>query len=480
MIIKKYFDKKGLPLRPALTFSDVSIVTKFSDLRRRSDLNNFRTSLGGGFFLNIPIVSANMDTVTDSRLAIALARIGGLGFIHQFFPIDARVREVEKVKRADSSLVEDPVTISSDATLGEAKLKMSAYGISSILVVDGKKLTGILTTRDYRFKTEKDYDLPVSNLMKRGVLVTGRPGMKIEEAIKIFEKTKVEKLPLVDAGGRIKGLITAKDILKSLQYPDALKDKKGKLAVGATIGVGGKYFEEAERLLSAGADALLIDTARAGSVIAVEAVKNLRKKFPKTAIIAGNIDNPEHVGILADAGADCIKVGIGPGARCKTRMVAGVGTPQIHAVASCKAVAEKAGVSIIADGGIKGSDDFAKALVAGADSVMIGSLFAGTDESPGLLVRKGNQLIKEYRGSASLEHQLDRLEKGTLDEIRNPEGESSPVPYAGSVAYVVKGLMDGLRSSMSYVGAHDIKEFQEKGEFLWVSNEGYNEGKPRI
>lgn len=481
-VVKRYFKKKGLPWRPALTFNDVSIITKFSDIPSRSALKDFRTLLGNNFYLNIPIVSANMDTVTESELAIALARLGGLGFIHQFLPIEKRAREVARVKRADNALIENPVTISDKATLGEAKAKMKEHDISSILVVDEYgRLWGIITSRDYRFETNDQ--LPVTEVMKWIPLVSAKPGIGLAKAQEIFEKNRIEKLPLVDERGRLCGLMSAKDILKIQHYPVALRDKKGRLAVGATVGVSGNYLSEAEQLLIFGADVILIDTARGGSTImvdAIRAVRNLKKKFPSMIIVAGNIDNAKHVEILAKAGADCVKVGVGPGARCKTRMVAGVGAPQVYAVASCAAVAKKIGVPIIADGGIRGSDDLAKALVAGADAVMIGSLFAGTDESPGLRIRKGNQFFKEYRGSASLEHQLDRIKADIIDEVREPEGESAPVPYAGSVAYVVKGLMGGLRSAMSYMGAWTIKEISKKGELLWVTNQGYEEGKPQV
>ncbi len=478
--VSDYFRFKGLPLQPALTFSDVTIKTRYSDIRKRSDLENFRVSLSQTFSLNIPIISANMEDVTDADMAIALARIGGLGFIHQFFPLEERVKEVQRVKRADNFRIHDPLTIISTATLGEARAKMNEHGISSILVVNELKLLcGILTSRDYRFKNKRDDHLPVSKVMCSGQLVTAGPNTTLEEAMEILEKHKIEKLPLVDSRGLVHGLISAKDIEKRILFPHAVRDKNGRLAVGVALRLTADYIEEARQLIEAGADVLLLDTARAGSSIAVEATKKLRRKFPKSVLIVGNIDNPEHVLLLAKAGADCVKVGIGPGARCKTRMVAGVGTPQIYAIAACSAVAKAEGIFVIGDGGIRGSDDFAKALVAGADAVMLGSLLAGTDESPGLLIRKGNQLWKQYRGSASLEHQLERIKKGSLDEIRNPEGESAPIAYAGSVSYVIKNMLDGLRSSMSYVGAKNIHELQEFGEFLWVSNQGYEEGKPR-
>lgn len=478
-LVKSYFEKKGLPWRPALTFSDVSIITKFSDVLRRSDLNDFRVSLSKNFFLNIPIVSANMEDVTGAKMAIALARLGGLGFIHQFFPIEERVRRAEKVKRADNALIENPVKVLDTANFGEVKQLMKTYDVSSVLVVDCDNcLVGIVTSRDYRF--QNNYDLPVRSIMKPMPLVVAGMNIGREEAEKVLDRLKIEKLPLVDDKNKLLGLITARDMLKEKEFPNALRDKKGRLCVGAAVGVSGNYLSETEKLLAAGADVILVDTARAGSVIAVETVRAIREKFPEAVIAVGNIDNPEQVPILVKAGADCIKVGVGPGARCKTRVVAGVGAPQVYAVSACSAIAKQFGVSIIADGGIRDSGDFAKALVAGADAVMLGSLLAGTNEAPGLLIRKENQLWKQYRGSASLEHQMERIQRGTLGEIRNPEGESAPVPYVGSVSDVVGGLIDGVRSSESYVGARNLKEYQERTEFLWISNEGYEEGKPNV
>ncbi len=475
-----YFDKKGLPLRPALTFADVTIVTKFSEVVKRSDLNNFKTHLSKNFTINLPITSANMGDVTGPCMAIALARLGALGFLPQFGSIEDRVDAVRQVKRVDNERIDEPLTVSHSAKLGDAWKLMRKHGVSSVLVVDSKKnLKGILTSRDYRFRSEKDSSLPIKSVMTSKDIITGGSNISMDGAMKLFEKYKIEKLPLVDKSGKVSGLISAKDVEKRKQYPNAVRDKNGRLAVGAGLRLTGDYVKEAADLLEVGTDVLLLDTARAGAEIVVDATKKIRKKFPAATLVVGNIDNPEHVRLLADAGADCVKVGIGPGARCKTRLVAGVGTPQLHAIASCVSAAKAAGIYVIGDGGIKGSDDFSKALVAGADSVMIGSLLAGTDEAPGILMRKGNQLWKQYRGSASLDHQLERIQKGSLDEIRNPEGEAALVAYAGSVDSVIKGLIDGLKSSMSYTGARTIKEFHEKGEFLWVSNSGYEEGKPR-
>ena len=482
MLVKRYLKWKGLPIRPALSFDDVQIINNISDINSRSDIKNLRIQLAKSFFLNIPIVSANMDTVTDARMAIAMARLGGLGFIHQFFPIEERVRQVMEVKRADNALIENPITIVKTATLGEAKKKMAEYKISSILIVnENGALAGILTSRDYRFK-END-DLSVTEVMGGGnteAMKIALVGISRKEAAEMLEKYKIEKLPIVDKDGFVKGLISAKDILKEKEFPNAVKDEKGRLVVGATLRLNTDYLREASLLLTAGADVLLLDTARAGSTRVGEAVKNLRAKFKNAILVVGNIDTPEEVEFLAKAGADCVKVGIGPGAACKTQEETGVGLPQLYAIATCAAMAKKLGIYMIADGGIRNGACLSKALVAGADAVMIGSLFAGTEEAPGITFRKGNQLWKHYRGSASLEHQLDRIKSGSLDEVRNPEGESGVIPYAGSVISVINGLLGGLRSSMSYVGAKTLEEYWSLGKFMWRTNAGKEEGKPRI
>lgn len=301
----------------------------------------------------------------------------------------------------------------------------------------------------------------------------------MEDAKNLLDEKRLEKLPLVDKDKKLCGLISVKDIEKRRQYPNAVRDAHGRLAVGVGLRLTGDYCDEAKQLISAGADVLLLDTARAAAEVVIEATRKLRLMFPDATLVVGNIDNPDHVKLLADAGADCVKVGIGPGARCKTRLVAGVGTPQLHAIASCVAVAKSLGIYVIGDGGIRGSDDLCKAMAAGADAVMIGSLLAGTDEAPGKLEIEKGELKKRYRGSASQAHQEERIQKGSLGEIRNPEGESASVPYSGSVDRIVKSLIDGLKSSMSYAGAWNLAEYNELTEFLWVSNSGYDEGKPR-
>lgn len=477
--IKKILKAKHLPDYQALTFSDVAIQSEWSDVAHRSDLNNFKSYLSKNFYINIPLISANMGDVTNYKTAIAMARQGGLGFIPQFTSLEDRISQIKKVKRADNILIEDPITASPDITLSEAKKIMSSHSVTSLLVInEQRKLIGILSYKDYRFV--EDDSVLISEIMRKDSLRVAPPKTTRNQAIEIFSKYGLEKLPLVKEDNTLIGLMTAKDILKEKIYPNAIKDSKGRLCVGAALRLSGDYLNEAKEFLNAGADVLLLDTARAGSDITQEAVKKIKKTFPKCVLVVGNIDNPEHVYKLAKAGADCLKVGIGPGSRCKTRMVAGVGVPQITALAKCYAVANLLGVKIISDGGIKDSSDLAKALASGADTIMAGSLFAGTDESPGLLVRKGNQLWKRYRGSASLDHQIERIQNGSLDVARNPEGESADVAYSGSVHYVIQGLIDGLRSSMSYVGAKDLNQFRQKSKFVWVSNSGFEEGKPRI
>lgn len=477
-LIRKYFRKKGLPQKIALTFNEVIIRDKFSSIRSRSEILNLKTRLSADVSLNIPVVSANMDTVTNSKMAVALARLGGIGFIHQFFSIDERAREIGTVKRADNAVIEQPIRIKKTATLATAKKMMAKYGISSILAVDeNNKLAGILTARDYRFKNGDK--IRVDSIMTPVPLITAPPNITRREAELLFEKNKIEKLPLIDGSGAVAGLITAKDIMKEKSYPFACRDLKGRLRVGATLRLNADYLYESEALLRAGADILLLDTARANSELTANATTAIKNKFPEVPLIVGNIDTPEAAAMLIEAGADCLKIGIGPGSACKTREVAGIGIPQLYAVVSCAAIAKKKNIPLIADGGIRSGADLSKALAAGANAVMIGGLFAGTDESPGELFRDANQQWKIYRGSASLEHQFDRIEFGSLDKIRSPEGVPRRILYTGSVKTVIDELLDGLRSSMSYVGAANLEEFWEKSEFLWQTSGGYEEGKPR-
>ncbi|MBI2640672.1 MAG: IMP dehydrogenase [Candidatus Sungbacteria bacterium] len=477
-LVNSYLIQKGLPQDIAVTFDDVTILDFKSDIPSRSSIIDTRSHLARDIFLSTPLVSANMDTITESRMAIALARLGGLGFIHQFLPIEKRVEEVKKVKRADSGIIENPLNINPEATLREAKEIMDSMQVSGLLVIDpsSEKLIGIITSRDIRF--ESLLEKRVAEVMTHAPLITAPRGTTLEQARLILKKNKIEKLPLVDENARVAGLIAAKDLLKIEQFPQASRDAKGHLMVGATVGIGKSFSKEAEELVRAGADVILIDTARGFSTRLEDAIKNLRATLGDIPIVAGNIDTPEGALMLIESGADGIKVGIGPGAVCKTREGPGVGTPQITAVAECVAVAQKYGIPVIADGGIRGGAHFCKALAAGASSVMIGWMLAGTDETPGQPFYEDGEKWKIYRGSASLEFQLSRLDREESERIRASEGVPSRVRYKGEVSAVVHELMSYLRSSMSYVGAWTLEEYRQKAKFRRQTTSGYEEGKP--
>lgn len=476
--ILAYLEEKGLSRDIAVTFEDVTILDFKSDIPSRSSITDTRSRLAKDIYLNTPIVSANMDTVTESGMAIALARLGGIGFIHQFLPLERRVSEIKKVKRADSGVIEKPITIRPEATVRESKAAMDANQISGLLVTDREeKLVGIITSRDVRFETALDKH--VAEVMTNSPLITAPQGTTLEQARIILKKNKIEKLPLVDESGHVAGLVTAKDILKIEQYPSALRDDKGRLRVGATIGIGKNFLQEAEGLLAAGADVILVDTARGFSTRLEDSVKALRKTFGnQTPIIAGNVDTPEGTLMLIKAGADCVKVGIGPGAVCKTREGPGVGIPQITAIAESVAVARKYNIPVMGDGGIRGGAHFCKALAAGASSVMLGWMLAGTEETPGAPFYEDGEKWKIYRGSASMEFQLSRLDREDGERIRAPEGVPSRVRYKGEVSAVVNDLMSYLRSSMSYVGAWTLEEYRNKAKFRKQTISGFIEGQP--
>ncbi|MCF7835954.1 MAG: IMP dehydrogenase [Candidatus Marinimicrobia bacterium] len=474
-IVRKYLREKGLPTDFALTFNDVVIVDNFSMIPSRSSIRSLSTPLTKKLFLNIPIVSANMDTVTNAEMAKTMARLGGIGFIHQFMSKEKRVAEIMKVKRADNAFIKKPITIPENATLGDAKQKMKKYGISSLLITNrSKKFVGILTLRDYYF--ESDNTTVVKSIMTSSGLITALPSSTQEEAQKILQKNKIEKLPLVSLSGDICGLVTTKDIMKKRSFPFASRDSNGNLMVGATIRLNADYLDEAYSFLEVGADVLLLDTGRANCLRAKNATKEIKNTLPDAQLIVGNVDTPEAAYMLIKSGADGLKIGIGPGSACKTREIAGVGIPQLTAIAMCTAVAREFHVPIIADGGIRSNADVGKAIIAGANTIMIGGLLAGTDESPGETHRDANMLWKVYRGSASLEHQLDRIEEGSLDGLRVSEGVPRRIPYSGSVKSVINDLLGGLRSSMSFVGASDLTVFHRKGQFIRQTRAGYEEG----
>ena len=463
----------------ALTFDDVLIVPAASDVLP-SDVST-ETYLTKDIKLNIPFVSAAMDTVTEAELAIAIAQEGGLGFIHKNMSIKRQAAEVDKVKRSESGMIINPITIEQNKPIGEALALMARYHISGVPVVENGKLVGIITNRDLRFITSEDYAAKVSEYMTADNLITAPMGTTLEEAVKPLQKHRIEKLPVVDNDGMLKGLITIKDIRKKMKYPKAVKDDVGRLRVGAAVGVSGDFMERVAALVEANVDIITVDTAHGHSAKVIEAVKQIRKTFPDLPIVAGNVATYEATRDLAKAGADCVKVGIGPGSICTTRVVAGVGVPQLTAVMECAKAAKEAGIPIIADGGIKYSGDAVKALVAGASVVMIGSLFGGTKESPGEVELYQGRRYKVYRGMGSMaamkEGSSDRYFQDEKTDSGKfvPEGIEGRVHYKGELADVVFQLVGGLQSGMGYAGAHTIKELNDKTEFVQITNAGLRE-----
>ena len=464
-----------------LTFDDVLLVPKRSPIVSRSQ-TNLRTKLSRNITLNIPIISANMDTVTESGMAIALAREGGIGIIHRFMTIEDQVDEILKVKRSESVMIEQPYTVKPDLTVAEAKKAMAEFSVSGLLVEEGGKLLGIITRRDITF--EKNNKLKVSELMTKDV-VTAKAGITIDQAKEILHNKRIEKLPVIDDKKHIVGLITSKDILKMDQYPHASKDRKGRLLVGAAVGVKGDYLERTEALLEAGADIIVVDIAHGHSENAINTVHMIKKAFPSCELIAGNVATGEGSRDLIKAGVDAIKVGVGSGSICITRVVTGSGVPQLTAVIDSVKVARDYGVPIVSDGGIRNSGDITKALAAGASSVMIGSLFGGTDESPGKTLVKNGKKYKMYRGMASFYASLGRKyrEAGPQvvdsDDLNDyvPEGVEAMVPYKGSVVEIIRQMAGGLRSGLSYCGAKTIPEMQNNAEFIKITSAGYIESQ---
>jgi IMP dehydrogenase len=462
-------------LRECLTFDDVLLVPAFSEVLPKDV--DVKTRLCRGVDLNIPLLSAAMDSVTESRTAITMAREGGIGIVHKNLPIEVQAREVERVKRAESGMILGPVTAHPSQSLRAALEVMREHDISGVPVVEGDRPVGILTARDIRF--EQNLDQPVSALMTRK-LVTVPPGVSVDEAKQLLHKHRIEKLLVVDASGRLAGLITIKDILQADKYPQAVKDEQRRLRVGAAIGPGPDRRDRSAALVAAGVDVLVVDTAHGHSQAVIDAVRATKKEFPSVRVIAGNVATADGAEALIDAGADAVKVGIGPGSICTTRVVAGVGVPQITAVSECAKVADRHGVPIIADGGVKHSGDVTKAIAAGASTVMIGSLFAGTDESPGDLVLYQGRSYKVYRGMGSLgamrKGSRDRYaQAGTADEKLVPEGIEGRVPHRGSLASILYQLIGGLRSGMGYTGSKNIHELRTKGCFVRITSQGLRE-----
>lgn len=463
------------PVPEALTFDDVLLLPAYSTVLP-SDTNT-NTHLTRQIALNIPIVSAAMDTVTESRLAIALARQGGLGFIHRNMPIARQAEEVDRVKRSESGMIVDPITMEPQAKIHEALTLMERYKISGVPVTENGKLVGILTNRDLRF--ESRHALTISEVMTKNNLVTAPVGTTLDAAEKILQQHRIEKLLVVDEDYFLKGLITVKDIQKKRDYPHAAKDERGRLLVGAAVGATGDFLERAQELFSKNVDVLAIDTAHAHTSRVHDAVKDLRKAFPDIDLVAGNVAVGEAVKALISRGVDAVKVGIGPGSICTTRIISGAGVPQISAIAECAKAAQGSGVPIISDGGIKYSGDITKALAAGADCVMIGSLLAGTEESPGETVLYQGRTYKSYRGMGSLgamaEGGRDRYSQESSPGKLVPEGVEGRVPYKGMLGELLHQLKGGIQAGMGYCGSSTIKELQEKTSFVRVSSAGLRE-----
>lgn len=464
-----------------LTYDDILLVPSRSNVLPRDA--NVTTRLSRNISLQIPLISAAMDTVTESAMAIALAQEGGIGILHKNMTIPRQVGEVQRVKRSESGMIRDPVTVRADQPVRAVLALMTTYKINGIPVVDAaRKLIGIITNRDLRFELNEDQ--PVADVMTRKNLVTAPVGTTLEKAEKILQKHKIEKLPVIDKAGVLKGLITFKDIQKRKRHPNACKDTLGRLRVGAAVGVTADTIERVHSLVEAAVDVIVVDTAHGHSRGVLTMTKSLRKKFPDLEIIAGNVGTAEATRDLIRAGVDGVKVGIGPGSICTTRVVAGVGVPQITAILDCSRVASRSRIPVIADGGIKQTGDIAKAIAAGADAVMIGGLFAGVDESPGDKVLYEGRSYKVYRGMGSIEAMKkgskDRYFQDAEDDLQKlvPEGIEGRVAYKGPLTDLVYQMVGGLRAAMGYCGARNINEMKSKGRFIRMTDAGLRESHP--
>jgi IMP dehydrogenase len=469
-------EQEVLPV--GLTFDDVLLIPAESAILP-SD-TNVSTRLTERITLNIPLVSAAMDTVTESKTAIAMAQEGGIGIIHRNLPVAAQAAEVERVKKSESGMISDPITVAPDQKISEAQQIMTKYGISGLPVTKNGRLVGILTNRDLRF--EKKLDRVVSEVMTKDKLITVKPGVDLDEAKEILHHHRIEKLLVVDDNFELKGLITVKDIEKKIQYPNACKDERGRLRVGAAVGVGPDWEERVESLVRAGVDLVAVDTAHGHSKNVLDVVKRVRRRYPDLDLAAGNVATDEGTSALIQAGANVVKVGVGPGSICTTRVVSGVGVPQITAIGSCAKAAARQNIPIIADGGIKFSGDITKALAAGADSVMIGSLFAGTEESPGETILYQGRTYKVYRGMGSLgamgQGSRDRYGQADVEDAKKlvPEGIEGQVPYKGSLSFNIHQLVGGLRAGMGYLGCKDVATLRAKARFMQVTAAALREG----
>ncbi len=470
--MEEKFSKEGL------TFDDVLLIPQHSQVLPKDVKTH--TRLTKKIKLNIPLISAGMDTVTESALAIAIAREGGIGIIHKNMPLQKQAQEVDRVKRSDNGVITNPFSLGPDNTLQDAKDLTAKYKISGVPIVDGAgRLVGIITNRDMRFET--DNSKRIAEIMTSDNLITAREGTSLKEAKEILRRAKVEKLPLVDSNNILKGLITIKDIEKSIIYPNSAKDEQGRLLVGAAIGITKDMLNRAQTLLAAGADVLVVDTAHGHSQGVLDAVAKIKQNFPQCQLIAGNIATGQAAKALIEAGADALKVGIGPGAICTTRVVAGIGMPQITAIYDCYTAAKEYDIPIIADGGIKYSGDIAKAIAAGASTCMLGSLFAGTNESPGENIIYNGRAFKAYRGMGS----SAAMKAGSSDRYFQenakklvPEGVEGRVPHRGALADVVYQLVGGLKAAMGYCGVKTVQELRENGKFVRISNAGLVESHP--
>ncbi len=472
-----------MEIREGLTFDDVLLVPKFSDISSRSQ-TNLSTKLSRNISLNIPLISANMDTVTEAPMAVVMAREGGIGIIHRFLTIEEEVNQVLKVKRSGSVMIENPYTIQPEQTVQNAFNLMNEKGVSGLLVTNSDStLAGILTERDVLFESSNSSKL-VMELMTKDV-ITAHVGIDVEQAKLVLKNNRIEKLPLIDDNNHVKGLITSQDIADLEKYPDASKDKKGRPLVGAAVGVKGDFMERTEALIEAETDVLVVDIAHGHSENAINTVKNIKKAFPDCELIAGNVATSKGTEDLIKAGVDAVKVGVGSGSICITRVITGSGVPQLTAVMDCAKVGKKHNIPIISDGGTRTSGDATKALAAGASSIMVGSILGGTDESPGSTITKNGKRFKIYRGMASLGASIGRKSKetGTFDLTEDlndyvAEGVEAMVPYKGSVTDLIIQITGGIRSGLSYCGAHNIEQMHENAEFIKMSGAGFAESQP--
>ena len=471
--------KNRPPFKQALTFDDVLLVPQKSSILPKEV--NLKTKLTQKIEMNIPLLSAAMDTVTESGMAVALAREGGIGIIHKNLSIEEQASMVDRVKRYESGMIVNPVTLSSNKTIKDAKEVMGLYKISGLPVVENEKLIGIITNRDIRFET--DESLPVTDRMTTEKLITVPQGTTLDQAKKVLQEHRIEKLLVVDKEGSLAGLITVKDIQKKEDFPYACKDKNGRLRVGAALSVTKDFLERAQELHSKEVDVIVIDTAHGHSKGVLSQIEKIKKSMPGLQIVGGNVATSEGAKALIDAGVDCVKVGIGAGASCTTRIVAGIGVPQLTAVMDCVDAATTENIPVIADGGIRYSGDIAKAIAAGASTVMLGSILAGMDESPGEFILFEGRQYKSYRGMGSLGAMQDGggeryFQNDTEDKKLVPEGIEGIVPYRGSVKNTIHQLMGGLRSSMGYCGGENILDFQKKAEFIQSTQAGVKESHP--